>query len=111
MNASPSPYIGQIVTYTLSGDDATQVNRRRTNGPSIAERIKQDKWPIGAQAHIGNEVQEGQSYPMIIVRVWSSSCVNGQVFLDGTDTLWALSVNKGVEDDLKPGTSQPRTWF
>lgn len=96
--------IGRIVRYRLSAQDATLVNRRRTTGESIAQRMQQSQWSLGAQAHIGNEVKEGDVYPMIIVRVWGdtpSSSVNGQVFLDGSDTLWVTSVMNGTE---------PRTW-
>lgn len=96
--------IGQIVNYVLSSDDAIQINRRRTYGQSIAERIKEDKWPIRAQAHIGNPVEEKQVYPMIIIRVWSESLVNGQVFLDGTDSYWVTSANRG-------GEGVTRTWY
>lgn len=98
------PSIGRIVLFTLNADDAAQINRRRTNSTSIAARLKQEAtnnvmaWPAGAQAHIGNEVAEGSVYPMLIVRVWSDTCVNGQVFLDGNDIFWALSVAPG--DDL-----------
>ena len=106
--------VGRIVHYTLSAEDAEQINRRRTTGASIAERLKLEivdqsggfvsAWPEGAQAHIGNEVKEGQVFPMLIVAVWGpseTSAVNGQVFLDGNDVLWATSVSVG---------EGPRTW-
>ena len=107
------PSIGRIVHYRLSADDATQINRRRTTGKSIADRMRLEldrlnherdegvhafAWPVGAQAHIGNEVTEGETFPMLIVRVWGStaeSAVNGQVFLDGNDVLWATSRTVG----------------
>lgn len=103
------PTIGRIVQYRLDANDVTQINRRRTTGKSIADRIKQlvvDQdggsilgWPLGAQAHIGNEVHEGDVFPMLIVKCWGStetSAVNGQVFLDGNDVLWATSVCVGT---------------
>lgn len=93
-----TPTIGRIVNYKLSAEDAEQINRRRTHAKAIADRIKEDKWPIGAQAHIGNAVTAGQEFPMIIVAVWSETCVNGQVFLDGTDNYWALSRLSGDEE-------------
>ncbi len=113
------PTIGRIVQYRLSADDAAQINRRRTNGHSIAERMKlvsrdgtslvpsqkdDDQygavraWPAGAQAHIGNDAKEGQTFPMLITRVWGDTptcAVNGQVFLDGNDVLWVTSVSVG----------------
>ncbi len=108
------PSIGPIVHYRLSADDAAQVMRRRTTSGSIADRIgilvhttgdeKLTGWPLGAQAHIGNEVKEGDTFPMLIVRCWGdtpSASVNGQVFLDGNDVLWATSVSVG---------EGPHTW-
>ncbi len=97
------PSIGRIVIYKVTAEQADQINRRRTSSQSIAERIKTSnpdntKWPLGAQAHIGNSVSDGDSFPMIIVRVWSGDLVNGQAFLDGNDTLWTLSVKCGDED-------------
>lgn len=104
------PSIGRIVHYRLNGDDAAQINRRRTRGDSIALRMKTFAksaeggpevvygWPEGAQAHIGNGVKEGDIFPMLITKVWGdgpSSAVNGQVFLDGNDVLWATSVCVG----------------
>lgn len=86
------PFIGQIVLYQLTEQDVNQINRRRTTGKSIAERIALQLWPIGAQAHIGDEVEPGQTFPMVIVRIHymglSELSVNGQVLLDGNDVLW-----------------------
>lgn len=105
---TPSP--GRIVHYMLSDQDAEQINRRRTTGPSIAERIGQDKWPLGAQAHIGNEARGGDVCPAMIVRVLSASDVgtsNLQVFLDGNDTFWATSRGQVVADS----TDKKGLWF
>lgn len=98
--------IGRIVLYTLSTQDATEINRRRTSSAAIAERIAKNTpesscWPLGAQAHIGNLVEAGQVYPMIVTRVWSPDCVNGQVLLDGNDCYWATNISEGTV---------PRTW-
>lgn len=108
------PSLGRIVHYRLSAQDVEQIMRRRTTGASIAERMKVQVsqvetatpilgWPTGAQAHIGNDVAEGETYPMLIVRVWGTgpeSAVNGQVFLDGNDVFWATSRTVGIQ----PGT-------
>lgn len=103
------PTVGRIVQYVLSAEDAKQINRRRTTSSSIAERMKSSvlteapSWPVGAQAHIGNEAHEGDVFPMMIVRVWgpnATSAVNGQVFLDGSDAYWATSRTVGEQ----PGT-------
>ena len=112
------PSIGRIVHYRLSAEDAAQINRRRTTGHSIAERMKLTlqtstppesdgppegypvprAWPTGAQAHIGNEAKEGDTFPMLITKVWGdtpTSAVNGQTFLDGNDVLWVTSASVG----------------
>jgi hypothetical protein len=97
------PTIGRTVLY-LGAQDADAVNRRRTSAVSIAERIKVLAWPLGAQAHMGNAVKEGDVFPMMIVARWGTtetSSVNGQVFLDGSDVLWVTSVSPG---------EGPRTW-
>jgi len=99
-----TPTIGRIVLYTLSAQDAEQINRRRTTGTAIAERMSYDSgdpmmkaWPAGAQAHIGNEAREGQTVPATVVAVWSDTCVNLHCLLDGTDAYWATSRNLGNE--------------
>lgn len=91
------PTIGRIVNYVLTEENVTQIMRRRTHGQAIADRIKEDKWPLGAQAHIGNNVAAGQVVAMIVVAVWSDTCINGQAFLDGTDVFWVTSTNLGTE--------------
>jgi len=104
------PSVGRLVHYRLSADDAAQINRRRTTGHSIAERMKYGDdpqlkaWPAGAQAHIGNDAREGDTVPMLIVKCWgdtATSSVNGQAFLDGNDVLWVTSAAVG---------EGPRTW-
>jgi hypothetical protein len=92
---------GRIVLYTLTELDATEINRRRTSSVSIRERIQKNipnintEWPLGAQAHIGNAVGPGQTFPMIVTWTWPGNIVNGQVFLDGNDCFWATSISEG----------------
>lgn len=103
-----APTTGRIVLYTLTEQDAAQVNRRRTNGASIADRLKQEPpvWPAGAQAHIGNHANAGDVVPLVVVKVWPNEYgenvpgVNGQALLDGNDALWVTSAREGTE----PGT-------
>lgn len=95
--------IGRIVHYVLTQEDADQINRRRTNGASIAARIQDGKWPLGAQAHIGNTVTAGEVVPAMAVGIFSvgdDPPVNLQAFLDGNDTYWATSRHEGTA----PGT-------
>ena len=92
------PTIGRIVHYRLTEQQAAEINRRRTDGRSIAERIKVNAWPLGAQAHIGNGVKEMDTFPGMIVRTWgelANGAVQLQVFLDGNDVLWVTSVCVG----------------
>jgi hypothetical protein len=46
----------------------------------------------------GNTARVGEEYPAIVVRVWLDGYgINGQVFLDGPDTLWITSAKEGTE--------------
>jgi hypothetical protein len=90
------PYIGAVVQYILSEQDCVEINRRRRYAHNAEARLS---CPDGAQAHSGNKAQPGQVAAMIIVAVWGNSvdsCVNGQVLLDGNDSFWALSRNRGT---------------
>lgn len=93
------PTVGRIVHYVLSLQDAEQINRRRTTGAEISMQIALERWPLGAQAHIGNSAWVGSHVAAIVVAANSDTC-NLQCFLDGNDTFWALSVREGTE----PGT-------
>lgn len=90
------PSVGRIVHYRLTAQDADQINRRRPIGPQDGH---------GKVVHVGNPVSEGDVFPLIVTRVWGASegsAVNGQVLLDGNDSLWVTSA---VEGD------GPRQWF
>lgn len=78
---SQVPSIGRIVHYTLSATDVARVVELRKMRTMIV-----------------NQVEEGQTFPMLIVRTWGDtpeSSVNGQVFLDGDDVLWVTSRSVG----------------
>lgn len=98
----PVPTIGRIVHYTLTATDAEAINRRRRD--AIEQSIKIGDYRDGVTVHVGNAVEEGEIYPMMIVRVWGDrpeSAVNGQVHLDGNDLHWVTSTQCGTG---------PRTW-
>jgi len=116
------PTIGRIVHYRLTAADAEQINRRRTTRAEIAKRIAANTckvgedyagtasyWPLGAQAHIGHPANAGDVLPMMITYVCEYNerpndlRVNGQVFLDGNDTLWVTGIlahREGTKPDL-----------
>lgn len=96
------PTIGRIVHYKLSDQDAQAINRRRTSGAAIAERIAAGTWPIGAQAHVGPPAVEGTTVPLIVVAA-DDTMVNGRAFLDGSEEL-AVSRAAESQDPHKPGT-------
>lgn len=86
--------LGQVGVYTLTSHDAKVINKRRTDFATaglVSEGTPPDE-PTGFQAHVGNEVREGDQFPMIVTRVWQNGLVNGQVLLDGNDNYWARSV-------------------
>lgn len=88
----PSP--GRIVEYTLDNNDAERINGARKH--LFVESMVQEN--AVAPLYAGNPAAAGDKYPMVIVRVWGSSpesSVNGQVLLDGNDTLWVTSVAQG----------------
>jgi hypothetical protein len=84
------PTTGRLVHYTLTKLDATSINKRRQDAVDSNRSHTED----GVQLHFGNKATEGDVLPMLIIKVWSSGSVNGQVFLDGNDTFWATSVSE-----------------
>jgi hypothetical protein len=99
---------GRMVYLVLSLAMVEQITRRRTTGASIAGRMAEvpPAWPAGAQAHVGNPVQEGDVVPCMVLRVSSDAdlapVVNLRAFLDGSDEYWATSVP--YDESLTPGT-------
>lgn len=72
--------IGLTVLYRLSKEDVDLINIRRCDSAGHKN---------------GNSVREGDVVPLIVVTAWSADNVNGQVILDGNDSLWATSVQRG----------------
>lgn len=82
--------LGQVVAYTLTEQDAAQINRRRGDASQhICDHVSSAD---GKQIHVGNPVEAGDKYPMVVTRLWPEGLVNGQVLLDGNDTFWVTSV-------------------
>lgn len=88
----PIPTQCRWVLYTLTEQDADAVNGRRANANRSMPTV----------VHVGNHVEAGDEFPMLIVRVWAPkgeaqphTAVNGQVHLDGNDVLWVTSVQAG----------------
>jgi hypothetical protein len=89
MMSEQAPTIGITVFYTLSEQDAQQINHTRQSSEK--------------PAHVGNPVSALDVFPMMIVKTYGSTAdgaVNGQVFIDGNSLFWAESVSCGTE----PGT-------
>ena len=85
---------GRVVTYRLSEADAEAINRRREHARAHIEEHRENS--NGVQIHSGNPVQMDREFPMIVVALMPPSrTVNGQVFLDGNDTLWVQMVPNG----------------
>lgn len=90
------PTIGRIVQYTLSLHDAEAINRRRKDARD--KLAWHHALRSGAQIHVGNDVHEGEVYPLVVTRVWGSSensAFNGQLLLDGNDLFWVTSTTMG----------------
>ncbi len=91
--------LGDVVHYTLTGDDANAINRRRTDGASISDRQFKGMWHPGAQAHIGEPVAEGDRVPMTVTKIEmqeTGECLaSGQCILNGTDSFWVRKAAPG----------------
>lgn len=101
--------IGRIVQYKLTEQDALAINRRRADTQAHLDEHRANA--NGVQVHVGNKASAGDIFPMLITRVWGDtpeSSVNGQVFLDGNDSLWVTSVACFYGHD---GTEWPERQF
>lgn len=99
-NPPRSVVLGDVVHYSLKADDAAAINRRRTDGASIGDRLFKGMWHPGAQAHIGEPVAEGDTVPMTVTKiepqVGSFECLlSGQCTLNGTDSYWVRKATPG----------------
>ena len=91
-------FIGLMVLYRLTEEDALATNKRREDARQNLDRMREER--PGFQAHVGNQVSVGERVPMILTKVWNEfnpnyHGVNGQAFLDGNDSLWVISVGEG----------------
>lgn len=95
------PSLGRVVHYTLTESDAAAINKRRDDfgayNRAHSGAQPGDPGATGHIAHVGNRAEAGQVYPAQVVRVFdpSTTTVNLQVTLDGTDTYWATSRGEG----------------
>ncbi len=84
---------GLMVLYRLTVEDAKATNMRREDARQNRDKMLAER--PGFQAHVGNGVSEGETVPMTITCVWPDKSVSGQVFLDGSDSLWVREVTEG----------------
>jgi hypothetical protein len=87
------PTIGRTVLLSITEQQAKQINAQRTQA--------------GHATKTGNVAREGDTFPLLIVRVWPHASVNGQLFLDGNDTLWITSA---APIDLDAESAQLGKW-
>ncbi len=90
------PTLGRIVHYTMKTEDATMINRRREHARLAMSQHRTSA--NGTMIHVGNDVKEGDVYPLIITKVWGAdemTAFNGQVMLDGNDLYWVTSTAIG----------------
>lgn len=83
--------IGTTVIYTLTDEDAVAIELRRAHSP--AYRNTADTESGLHKAHEGPTALAGAKHPMIITSENEDGTVNGQVFLDGNDTLFVQSID------------------
>ncbi len=92
----PRPSIGRIVHYRLATEQAIKINHRRADAKQNLKKMRAER--PGFQAHVGNQVEAGEFFAMTITRVQrEKDIVNGQVTLDGNDTLWVVEASRGTK--------------
>ncbi len=101
-------FIGLMVLYRLTEDDAKKTNMRREDARQKIEKMREenqiDPRP-GFQCHVGNFVDVGDHVPMVVTMA-SAGIVNGKAFLDGNDTLWVVgAIEGGAVGEWEPITN------
>lgn len=91
--------IGQVGLYKIADYDVDKITRQRMSGQA---------------GFCGNTINKGDVYPMMITRLWGpgdnpETLIQGQVFLDGNDSMWATSVHQC--GPLSEGAEQPVATF
>ena len=85
--------IGRCVCYRLTSEEADKMNRRRVDAHENLDKMREDR--PGFQAHLGNQLGEGDIVAMTVTRVLTDGGVNGQAVLDGNDRLWVVGAGEG----------------
>lgn len=96
-----TPSLGRIVLYRLDEYDAAAIRHRRGQRVEASDLTVEGLRSIVTVFAAGNNPAAGDVYPMVITRVWGptpESAANGQVLLDGDDTLWVTSRSQWVTD-------------
>lgn len=91
------PSVGRTVHLRLSDAQVGQINRRRQASIDVGGSGPEPQYD---KLFSGNSVTSGDIFPLLITKIWSASPdettpVNGQVFLDGDDSLWVTSATQG----------------
>jgi hypothetical protein len=86
------PTIGRIVNYKLNQEDKSLLSNAFM---IVSDTIEGQQLVYDGSGRSNNNQDE---LPAIIVSVWSDTCINLQVFVDGnTGILWKTSINQGNE--------------
>lgn len=102
-----TPSLGRIVHYTMTAEDAEKINKRRKDAHYAMDMHRTSA--NGVMVHVGNDVKEGDVYPLIITKIWDEgerASFNGQLMLDGNDLYWVTSTSIG--DGLRQCVWPPR---
>jgi hypothetical protein len=105
----PDISIGRSVIYTLTEGDCQTINERRWLRVRELRSEASPKVDVNFVAKMatdfkGADPAPGMVFPMMVVKVIRPGVLNGQVFLDGNDTLWVQNVTEAK--DPRPGC-----WF
>lgn len=86
--------MARIVDYVLSQADCDQI-----------KALRRSSFEAGGSGRVGNEPRPGDVVPLVVVREWTPDySVNGQIVLDGNDTLWVTS-------RCRSEAPEPGCWF